>query len=593
MHPYHVILLIACVAGASLGTSVWMRDTRNKANRLATLLIWGGAYWAFCELLWNQAADAETALTLVKLSTLGWVWIGPVSLSLMIEIMGDSMPRSRVVLRTLYGAAVVYLLLTFLTPWVHESVVQTEWGWSYRLGPLYPGFYVITMTSILYGMECVRRGYPTWPSVAERRQAKGIAIGMLFPLLIASTTDGILPYFDVHVWHLGTTSLALMSLIIAITFSRYGYSLLTPGMYATEILETMPDGVVLLRLDGRIRRINPALRTMMGCADENALAGIHVSEVIHGFDLSMLGLRERQECTMEPLAGTHFPIEVSATMLRDRQNAPAGIVLVVHDLREVATLRQRLMVSGRMAAVGELAAGVAHEINNPMAYVRSNLSQLKRNWDDVARGRSSGAEEAPSLFAECGELIDESLEGVDRATSIIREIKSFSNAGTAERRPADIAALVDSTLRIAEPQIRHRAVVSARSETTRPALCSPGEIQQVLLNLLLNAVDAGEGHVDTADTPVEVRIEVREFQDTILLSVEDDGGGIDPDHIERIFDPFFTTKPAGKGTGLGLSLSYEIIRRHGGELRVASNPGQGATFTVVLPAAGTAEAAVE
>jgi len=320
--------------------------------------------------------------------------------------------------------------------------------------------------------------------------------------------------------------------------------------------------------------------------------GVPVQDVLDGLDLSRSGLSARQECTLAPRDAKRFPVEVSATTLFDHEGAPTGIVLVVHDMREVATLRRRLMVSGRMAAVGELAAGVAHEINNPMAYVRANLTELRRNWETLGCSALTSApnSEESKVRAECHELIDESLQGVDRATSIIREIKSFSNAGTAERQPEDLASLVASTLRIAEPQIRHRARITSRTETERSAICSPGEIQQVLLNLVLNAVDAGEENRPPATERVDIQIAIREFQDSILVSVEDDGAGIDPDHIERIFDPFFTTKPAGKGTGLGLSLSYEIVRRHGGEMRVVSTPGAGACFTVVLPAADPAPA---
>lgn len=580
MHPFHVVLMISCVASAIFGTAVLARDARETSNRLASAIIFGGAWWAFCELLWTQTADPETALVLVKLSAFGWVCIGPLGLQLMMELVGDTNPRRRLLLRGLYVMSAAYLLADWLTSLVHTGMVATSWGWSYRLGPLYPAFYVITVAALVAGLHLAWRAYDSWPSPAERGQARGIAVGIIVPLIVASVTDGLLPFLDLHVWHLGTASISFLGATVAITFYRYGYSLLAPGTFAREILDTMTDGLALLHLDGRIRRVNPALVRMAGAHEAEQLLGFRIERLIRGLDEKALGGHMDRERQFTPIEGPAFPVSVATSRLVDRQGQPAGLVVLAHDLREVVDLRHRLVISGRMMAVGQLAAGVAHELNNPMAYVRANLSMLQSH---IAKLVVDDPEALPdpiraAMVDECNELVEESIEGIDRSTSIIRDIKNFSHAGTADREETDLCALLDATQRMVEPQIRHRATIE-RVDTPLPVVrCAPREIQQVIVNLLLNAADAG-----SPDRLTRIRIETDVRDDHVTIDVIDDGVGIDPAALQCIFDPFYTTKPAGQGTGLGLSISYEIIRRHGGELRVESTRGQGARFTLALP----------
>jgi signal transduction histidine kinase len=584
MHPFHIVLLVSCVACAIFGTSVLTRDTREVSNRLASAIIFGGSWWAGCELLWCHASDPDDALVLVKLSALGWVMIGPLGLQLMMELVGDASVMRRRLLRALYVFGGLYLLLGWTTPWVHAGVVATEWGWSYVFGPLYPVYYGITVAALFAGLRLAHRAYQSWPSAAERSQARGIAVGILVPLVVASVSDGFLPYLGIHVWHLGTFSISVLGATVAFTFYRYGYSMLAPGTFAREILDTMTDGLALLHLDGRIRRANPALIRMAGARGIDQLLGTRIGRLVEGFDLRRDETRQDGERLFVPLSGPSFPVGVATSRLVDRQGTPTGVVVLVHDLREVVDLRHRLVISGRMVAVGQLAAGVAHELNNPMAYVRANLSLLQSNFEKLGDGAWDVEEDGArtELVVECGELLEESIDGIDRATSIIRDIKSFSHAGTGEREETDLCALLDATQRMVEPQIRHCATIEREDAAPLPRVrCAPREIQQVFVNLLLNAADAVDP--DEPGRFVRIRIRTTSSDSHVIVEVQDDGTGIAPDALQCVFDPFYTTKPAGQGTGLGLSISYEIVRRHGGELRVQSAPGRGACFTLMLP----------
>jgi signal transduction histidine kinase len=255
-------------------------------------------------------------------------------------------------------------------------------------------------------------------------------------------------------------------------------------------------------------------------------------------------------------------VAVASTLLRDRQGSALGHVLVVRDLAEITSLRHGLLLSGRLAAVGELAAGIAHEINNPLAIAKANLALLREHWEVFADSvrKPDDPARATALLAEGEELIDESLEGVERAASIVRDVRGLAHAGSRRRELTDLNQLLDGVLRMAAPQLRKHATVHKAWGALPPITCVPQEIQQVFLNVVLNAGQAigAAGHIWMVS---------RVDGEQVVVDVEDDGGGIAPDILEKIFDPFFTTKPVGEGTGLGLSIAYGIVRNHGGEIR--------------------------
>jgi signal transduction histidine kinase len=272
------------------------------------------------------------------------------------------------------------------------------------------------------------------------------------------------------------------------------------------------------------------------------------------------------------LTGAAFAGALAAIALRRRGRPDA-----VQELRELADLRRHLVTSARLAAVGELAAGIAHEINNPLAFVRSNLSQLEEIWKELRLLPTDPAH--AERLRDVDALFEESIEGVDRAAEIVRSVRSFAHAGSATRELTELRPLLEDVLHVASAQLRSRVNVLREFDDALPrVVCAPQQLRQVFLNLIINAaqaVDAG-GHVLVA---------TRWDDDHVIVSVADDGCGIPPELIDRIFDPFFTTKPVGVGTGLGLGIAHQIVSSHGGEIQVESTPGTGSVFRVRLPVA--------
>lgn len=261
---------------------------------------------------------------------------------------------------------------------------------------------------------------------------------------------------------------------------------------------------------------------------------------------------------------------------------------------QVATIdaaRRRLYQSEKMASVGQLAAGVAHEINNPIGFIRSNLDTARdyvRHLADIGKQMgSSAAGEPRAMWSERGTdemledfatLLSECTGGVDRIASIVRDLKGFSNVDGAEEEVIDLNDCVRRVCNVARSRIAGQTVLVFEAGALPPVRCRPGHISQALLNLVINAAQAvGEcGRITVATLSTE--------NGRILVDVSDDGEGIPEETRERIFDPFFTTREAGQGTGLGLTVTRDIVQSHGGEVRVESEPGTGTRVSVSLPA---------
>jgi CheY-like chemotaxis protein/two-component sensor histidine kinase len=220
-----------------------------------------------------------------------------------------------------------------------------------------------------------------------------------------------------------------------------------------------------------------------------------------------------------------------------------------------------------------MAAGVAHEINHPLAYVMLNLEWIARKLPGVAQD--------PASIAGLIATLDEVREGAQRVSAIVRELRSFSRADGETRRPVDLGDVARAAIKLTGHEIRHRARVSTSFDPVRPVWANEARLEQVVINLLMNAAQAMP---EARAEENEIRVSVREDADgRAVLEVADNGEGIPADVQSRIFDPFFTTKPVGIGTGLGLSICHGIVTALGGQIAVYSEPGDGATFRVVLP----------
>jgi PAS domain S-box-containing protein len=259
----------------------------------------------------------------------------------------------------------------------------------------------------------------------------------------------------------------------------------------------------------------------------------------------------------------------------DELGQPVRMSGTLQDVTETRALERRLMVADRMAALGTIAGGIAHEINNPLTFITTNLAYL-----DEALG-TRAARQLPHT-EELRRAVSDAREGAGRVRNIVRELKSFSRVEEARHRPIDVHRGLEFSINIAAQEIRQRARLVRDYGQVPPVLADETRLGQVFLNLLVNAAQAIPEGSPEANT-ITVRTRAEEPRQ-VVVEVSDTGAGMAPEVLARIFDPFFTTKPAGVGTGLGLSICHSIVSSFGGRISARSEVGKGTTFTVTLPA---------
>lgn len=381
-----------------------------------------------------------------------------------------------------------------------------------------------------------------------------------------------------------------------------------------ETLDHLRDYIILTDSEHLIRRCNKLLADDTGRL-VTELIGMDWRELVaeagfgfinfDGLTGEMSNLRSRRTYDI-----TVYPVDIEGQL--------TGYVVSINDTTEIRATTQELekayselkeaqlqiFQQEKMASIGQLAAGVAHEINNPMGFISSNLSTLNKYIDRlsefIAAGDQSltacaGSAEAEKLNAvrkrlkidyvmeDSRQLIAESQDGAGRVRRIVQDLKSFSRVDQAESALINLNEALDTTINIAWNEIKYVATLNREFGDIPMVKCFPQQLNQVFLNLLVNAAHA------IGENQGTITVKTWSEDEHVFVSVDDSGCGIPDDIRQRIFEPFFTTKEVGKGTGLGLSISYDIIRKHGGEITVESEVGRGTSFIVKLPVEGLKE----
>ena len=398
------------------------------------------------------------------------------------------------------------------------------------------------------------------------------------------------------------------------------------------ILDSINEGVLELDADQRIVHANRAARYLLDFPID-ALVGHRFHELLqpnqgdgtpYPEDESPMSLiRDGGAFYLLPdivwrKDGTAINVDLSAISLNDGEQ-PARTLVLFHETEEqhaaqrallaafhdrdalnkgLEAAHSQLLQSEKLASVGQLAAGVAHEINNPIGFVGSNLETLNQQVTGLLSIIAAYEKVEESLPADAGmlasikaikskvdydflredipALISESIDGVRRVKKIVENLKNFSRVDSSEWQITNLEEEIESTLNIAWNEIKYKAEVRKEFAGLPPIECMAAQINQVFMNLLVNAAQA----IDTRGT---ITIRTGYNSTEVWVEIEDSGLGIPPEHMNKVFEPFFTTKPVGKGTGLGLSLSFGIIQKHHGRINVCSELNKGSVFRVTLP----------
>ena len=378
-----------------------------------------------------------------------------------------------------------------------------------------------------------------------------------------------------------------------------------------RLTEAALDAIIVVDRVGVITLFNPAAERTFG-ASAAEMIGRPLSDLIpQAASIGRAGaagpslVGRTVELKGRRRNGEEFPLELSLGAVEGEGEGEVQYIGSIRDQTERQRMRAMIVQSEKLASIGLLSAGVAHEINNPLAYVGNNLAVLDRDFKGVLaimncydEAQANLREIAPELVSRVQELSDDldwpyvranlermlarTRDGVQRVASIVQNLRGLARTSPPKLEAVLIPELIAPALEMIQGRIRRRGVeVVQDHQNPRRVMCVPSQISQVVLNLLVNAIQA----IEASGREEGGRIEVKTgpVGDYYAIEVADDGCGIDPESIPRLFDPFFTTKPVGEGTGLGLSISHGIVTGHGGKIEVETAPGQGTRFRVLLP----------
>ena len=399
---------------------------------------------------------------------------------------------------------------------------------------------------------------------------------------------------------------------------RVEVALRTSERLYRQLTEGTRDAIVVADKDSRITLFNPAAQATFGYTEGDALGQplsiLMPTEVAADHEAAFRRFLETRtprvvgrtvELVGRRKNGERFPLEISLSSIE----LPEGVVLLgaIRDLTERQRLQAMVVQAEKLASLGLLSAGVAHEINNPLAYAHNNIAVLDRDFQgltqvldvyeearaDLAKARPDLAERLARLAEEIdltyiranlARVLASTRKGIKRVSDIVQNLRGFARLDQAAVDCVDLREAIASSLEMIRGRLEDRHItVDQRTGELPPVVCAPAQINQVVLNLLVNAMQAIE---QTGRNAGQITIVTRQSGDDVVLEISDDGGGIPEEIRARIFDPFFTTKPVGQGTGLGLAISQGIVADHGGRIEVESTPGRGSLFRIVLPVGG-------
>ncbi|WP_193176681.1 sensor histidine kinase [Oricola nitratireducens] len=383
-----------------------------------------------------------------------------------------------------------------------------------------------------------------------------------------------------------------------------------------SVVAAMTDVLIVCDTNGLIQQVNPALETAVGRRERDLLAMPLTDlfddasrKTVAGFlpELKNGGVVAQRDVSLSAPDSRNALISVNCTPRCDHRGRLVGMVLVGRPIgelqrayRELDTAhqkltqtQQRMLVSEKMAALGRLVAGVAHELNNPISFVFGNMYALKRYGEAITKylsacnGKSGPAEmetlrkdlKIDQVLRDIGPLVDGTLEGAERVRDIVQDLRRFSSNQEETLEAFNVTRLVRTAADWVIKTQRVKPSVRLDVPDTLEIRGRKGQLHQIIVNLVQNAADVLEG-----DPNGEIVISGEKTDGEVIIRVADNGPGIPPERIDKIFEPFFTTKPIGAGTGLGLYVSYNMAVKQGGDLTAANRPEGGAEFTVRVPA---------
>jgi len=580
MNIFAIHSLICFILSTVLMATILFLNPKSNVNRAFSVLMFAICIGAFGQFEYRIVLAPEIASMFHNVESIGWYFLPALFLNFALIFCR----RGRILSTRLYRPLLLFpaLVLSYLQ-WTTDLIyvrqgVRMPWGYSFAPGKLSWILVVYIMGYFVQALYFMYRFRQETHPGSEKKQATIILGSVSFCLVGSMTTDVIMPMAGISIPEMGVGFVIIFGACIAYGIQRYQMMAITPATVAYNILTAIPDTVVLVDVEGKISETNQAVEQLLGYGKDELIGRRGGTLFAEEEEEEEVLLKDKglarvfkettvrgQEATCISKSGERIPVRISGQVMKDTRGNITGIVAVLHDLREERKLRQELIQIEKLSAVGLMAGGVAHELNNPLGvilgYIQLMISEISA--DDPKYKDLKTMEDA-----------------LHRCKTIIQNLLSFSRQDKEEYTKINIADVIQSALTLIGHQMEVNNVKIIRNiqDNLYPVKGKTQQVEQVFINIMINAQDAmpegGELTITAENTDKQVKIT---FKDT--------GRGVPPDILSRIFEPFVTTKPPGKGTGLGLSVSYGIIKEHGGDIKIQSKEGTGTAVTITLPAA--------
>ncbi len=594
--------------------NLWMiyfvltKNLKVLSKFVCVLLISSIAVWNFAFVFIQSSVSYDIAMFWLNISSFGWCTIAVLALWLSLVLTNREKILNKWYFYIITFSITIFFIYKQWTGFLIHDIIRQSYGWS----PLWSEsvwpwlFYVyylsIPMTVLFIGYATIKkRNY-----LFEKRIKLTISSGYIF-FISAVITDIVLPRLNIHAFpSIGCILALILASAIIYGITKYRLMTITPAYAASDILATMSDSLILIDPEGKITEVNNSALNLLGYTREEII-GLPAVILFPEGSTRFLVNREaplpgkesfdKNQNFFRTKKGEDIPVSFSISTIKDKNGDLLGIVGVARDMREILMLQKRgkelaaekvrsevlreksyelqeayekltaaqakLIQSEKMAAVGQLAGGVAHEINNPIGVILG--------FSQSITGR---IKESDPLYMPLKSIEREAV----RCRKLVGDLLTFSRSEKTKAEITDINLTIEETLSFIEARakLKNIEIIRDYGKKLPGIMANKNQLQQVIVNLCNNAIDA-------MPDGGRIRLFTEKTQGNILIGVSDTGKGMTEEVKKHLFEPFFTTKEVGKGTGLGLSLCYEIIKKHNGTFEVQSEPGKGAAFNIKLP----------
>ncbi|MFC2091877.1 ATP-binding protein [Elusimicrobiota bacterium] len=575
MNLLSTIQIISFLIYGSIAGYILIKNPEDLLNKIFAGILFCFMLWSFgMVFIQNTNVSKETALIINNITSFGWVSFAAFSWWFAVVFTENKNIIKRIYVYLLVIAVPSIFILNQWKGNLTADFVRQEYGWAMVWSDsvwfyLFIAYVVIYLLWELYLLYAYRK---RTVDILKKKQARIIIICTVIPLGIGLFTDAILPKMQIYdIPNVGNVISLIWAFGVAFAINRYKFLAITPSMVSRNILETMSDMLVILDRNGIIIEVNDTACRILGY-DRDDLIQKHFSIIIDSekSDLPDVNVILNQKTENKELILNKQGGDQLLTLFSNSHvfisGESIGAVCIFRDISGQKCIDEKMIQQDKLASMGQMAASIVHEINNPIGVILTNVQMIKGNSSDAF------TEEAVCLIEEAAR----------RCKKIIKNLLKYSRQETNKNceEMVNLNEIIDHTLLFLKFKIRDANIIIKTNMQEIPFFIGNSiTLQQVISNIVSNGIDA----IQSIKKSGIIEITTNQTSDFIVTHITDNGSGISSQNLEKIFHPFFTTKKSGDGTGLGLSISKEIIEHHNGTIEVRSNPGKGSDFIITIP----------